>query len=62
MDTNSHRNLQGLQRVKKGEREASGKLSHSQLKSIERLTTISVDFGLYPKQQKKKKMQQEQGE
>lgn len=52
--TNSHRTLQELQRGKK-EGETSGKLNPSQLKSIVRLTAISVDFGSYPKWQKKKR-------
>lgn len=34
---------------------ASGKLSHSLLKTTERLTAVSVDFGSYPKRQKKKR-------
>lgn len=55
--TSSHRILQELQREKR-EGGTSGKLPHSgtvRLKSIVKLTAISVDFGSYPKWQKKKR-------
>lgn len=62
MDTNSDRNLQGLQRVKKGGERGKWK-TETQSAEINRKTDNNFSgLWIIPKAAEEKKMQQEQGE